>query len=195
MHSRCVWIVRGDNDVRQKAKYNLLQKMQRHFRFNMIKLFRSPGGARKVSLGFAIGFGLEMLMIPTAYLAYILLVPIVKLSRASLPASIIGNVIGKFTFLPVILLPFAKRLGNVIYPKKSLHAHLHHDAIMEVLHGNFSILKDILHGSIHLLIGMSIFGAILGVASYYVINYFYQKQLQRKTLKKGLDTPKPNIDS
>ncbi|WKB35362.1 DUF2062 domain-containing protein [Terrilactibacillus sp. S3-3] len=141
--------------MRQKAKYNLLQKMQRHFRFNMIKLFRSPGGARKVSLGFAIGFGLEMLMIPTAYLAYILLIPIVKLARASLPASIIGNVIGKFTFLPVILLPFAKELGNVIYPKKSHHVHFHHDAIMEVLHGHFSILTDILHGGIHLLIGMS----------------------------------------
>ncbi len=94
--------------IKQK-KYNLFQRIGRAFKLNFIKLLRSPGGAKKVSLGFALGFGLEMLVISTASLIYILFVPIVRLAKGSLPASIIGNVIGKLTLLPVILLPFAKK--------------------------------------------------------------------------------------
>src|SRR3954471_17905961 len=99
---------------KQQKKYNFHQRVARVFKLNFIKLFRSPGGAKKVSLGFAIGFGLEMLVISSASLIYILFVPIVRLAKGSLPASIIGNVIGKLTLLPVILLPFARKLGKLI---------------------------------------------------------------------------------
>src|SRR5438105_4224751 len=103
---------------RKAKKYNFFQHIGRVFKLNFIKLLRSPGGAKKVSMGFAIGFGLEMLVISTASLIYILFIPIVRLSKGSLPASIIGNVIGKLTFLPVILLPFAKKIGKIILPMK-----------------------------------------------------------------------------
>src|SRR6478672_4923834 len=102
----------------KQRKFNFFQRLGRAFKLNFLKLLRSPGGAKKVSLGFAIGFGLEMLVISTASLIYILFVPIVKLAKGSLPASIIGNVIGKLSFLPVILLPIAKQIGNIIFPMR-----------------------------------------------------------------------------
>src|SRR3954470_910674 len=97
-------------------KYNFFHRLGRAFKLNFIKLLRSPGGAKKVSLGFAIGFGLEMVVLSTASLIYIVFLPIVRIARGSLPAAIIGNVIGKLSFLPVILLPFAKTIGKLIYP-------------------------------------------------------------------------------
>jgi EamA domain-containing membrane protein RarD len=154
---------------RKQRKYNFFKRIGRLFRLNFIKLLRSPGGAKKVSLGFAIGFGLEMLVISTAALVYVLFIPIVKTFKASLPAAIIGNVIGKLTFLPVILLPFARKIGKMIYP-----THVNVSS-----HG----LLGIIHGGLHVLIGMSIFGVILGFASYFVVHYFYEKEKKRRLAK------------
>lgn len=39
-------------------------------KFQYYKLLRSPEGAKKVSLGFAIGFGLEMLVIYIRHRSY-----------------------------------------------------------------------------------------------------------------------------
>src|SRR3954471_16832233 len=136
-------------------KYNFFQRVGRAFKLNFLKLLRSPGGAKKVSLGFAIGFGLEMLVISTASLIYILFVPIVRLAKGSLPASIIGNVIGKLTLLPVILLPFAKSLGKFLFPMKVHFGHHGAFSFQKLIHGDFHSLISVLHGGIHTLIGMS----------------------------------------
>ena len=85
-------------------------------KFQYYKLLRSPEGAKKVSLGFAIGFGLEMLVIYTASLVYVIFYPIVRLVKGSFPAAVIGNIIGKISFLPVVLFPLAYALGKMIYP-------------------------------------------------------------------------------
>ncbi|MCZ2992177.1 DUF2062 domain-containing protein, partial [Acinetobacter baumannii] len=79
-------------------------------------MLRSPQGAKKVSLGFAIGFGLEMLVIYTSSLVYVIFYPIVRLAKGSFPAAVIGNIIGKISFLPVFLFPLAYALGKMIYP-------------------------------------------------------------------------------
>jgi uncharacterized protein (DUF2062 family) len=168
---------------KEQRQYNIFQKFQRRLKLNFLKLFRSPGGAKKVSLGFALGFGLEMFVIPTASLIYILFYPIVRIARGSLPAAIIGNVIGKLTFLPVILLPFAKKIGGFIFKNKKDNATLHHHSIMNLLHGDFAVVIDLLHGGLHILIGMAIFGVILGFISYYVVGYFYNKEKQRRMAK------------
>ncbi|KQL49510.1 group-specific protein [Brevibacillus choshinensis] len=165
-------------------KYIFFQRVIRAFRLNFIKLFRSPGGAKKVSLGFAIGFGLEMIVISTASLIYLLFYPIVRLFRGSLPAAIIGNVIGKLTFLPVLLLPVAHRLGRIIYPVKIEGARMPHHAFKALLSGNFQVLTDILYGGLHVLIGMSIIGACLGVVSYFVIYKLYEKQRELRLVKR-----------
>jgi uncharacterized protein (DUF2062 family) len=161
-------------------KYNFFQRIQRTFRFNFIKLFRSPEGARKVSMGFAIGFGLEMVVISSAALIYILFLPIVRLAKGSLPAAIIGNVIGKLTFLPVILLPFAKKIGKIIFPIKVKVGHSTNFSFQNLMHGDFRGLISVLHGGVHVLIGMTVFGIILGVISYFLVYYFYEKEKNKR---------------
>jgi uncharacterized protein (DUF2062 family) len=159
-------------------KYNFFQRLGRAFKLNFLKLLRSPGGAKKVSLGFAIGFGLEMLVISTASLIYILFVPIVRLAKGSLPASIIGNVIGKLTLLPVILLPFARKLGKLIFPMRVKIGQNQSGSFsfQNLLHGDFHSLISLIHGGFHALIGMTIFGVILSVISYFIVHYFYEKE-------------------
>ncbi|MGG1399735.1 DUF2062 domain-containing protein [Bacillus salipaludis] len=166
-------------NIRQK-KYNFFQRIGRAFRLNFLKLFRSPGGAKKVSLGFAIGFGLEMLVISSASLIYILFIPIVRLAKGSFPAAIIGNVIGKLTFLPVILLPFAKKLGKAVFPLKVQIGQSTPFSFQKLLHGDFSVIISILHGGVHVLIGMTIFGIVLGIISYFIVYYLYEKQKTKR---------------
>jgi uncharacterized protein (DUF2062 family) len=161
-------------------KYNFFQRLGRAFRYNFIKLFRSPGGAKKVSLGFSLGFGLEMLVLSTAGLIYILFIPIVRISKGSLPAAIIGNVIGKLSFLPVILLPFAKKVGKIIYPMTVKIGHNAPFSLQNLMHGDLSGLIGILHGGIHLLIGMTALGIVLGLTSYFIVHYFYEKTKENR---------------
>lgn len=170
----------------KQKKYNFFQRIARVFKLNFIKLFRSPGGAKKVSLGFALGFGLEMLVISTASLIYILFIPIVRLSKGSLPAAIIGNVIGKLSFLPVILLPLAKKIGKMILPMKVKISNGTAFSFNALMHGDFRGLVSLLHGGIHMLIGMSILGAVLGFISYFIVHFFYEKE-RMKRLKKSHD--------
>lgn len=166
-------------------EHNIFNKIYRIIKFNMIKLFRSSDGARKVSLGFAIGFGLEMLVIPTAYLMYIIFYPAVKLSRASLSSAIIGNIIGKFTFLPLLLLPFGKSLGEIIFPVELKHVHMHEHPLKDLLNGDFSVVIGLLYGGLQTLIGMAVFGVILGFIAYHLIHYFYNQGKQRRKKKKA----------
>ncbi|MGJ7919715.1 DUF2062 domain-containing protein [Neobacillus sp. LXY-4] len=166
----------------KQKKYNFFQQVRRKFKLNFIKLFRSPGGAKKVSLGFAIGFGTEMIVLSSVSLIYIFFVPLVRLAKGSLPAAIIGNVIGKITFLPVILIPFAKKIGKLLYPIKVKVGHMPF-SFSNILHGDFRGLINVLYGGIHVLIGMTIFGIILGGISYFIIHYFYEKEKTRRLTK------------
>ena len=170
---------------RGKRKYGFWRKVQRAFKLNFYKLFRSPGGAKKVALGFALGFGMEMIVLSTASLIYLLFYPIVRLFRGSLPAAIIGNVVGKLTFLPVVLLPFAHALGKLIYPFNIQDGPMKEHSLLEVFSGNFmDIAKELLHSGLYTLIGMTIFGTLLGFASYFIIYHLYEKERQRRLEKK-----------
>ena len=171
--------------MNENKKYNFFQKLGRKLKFNFIKLLRSPGGAKKVSLGFAIGFGLEMLVISTASLIYILFIPIVRLAKGSLPAAVIGNLIGKISFLPVLLLPIARIIGKMIHPGKSPLNHHHvHFSFSDLLHGNFNGLRGLLIGGIHVLMGMSVLGIILGIVSYWTVYFSYQTSSNRRAKKR-----------
>ena len=122
-------------------------------------------------------------MISTASLIYIFFVPIVRLSKGSLPAAIIGNVIGKLSFLPVILLPIAKTIGKIIYPINVKLGHNSSFSFQKLFHGDFSSVVNLLHGGIHVLIGMSLFGVILGFLSYFVVHYLYEKEKVKRLNK------------
>ncbi|CAH2715208.1 hypothetical protein BACCIP111895_02392 [Neobacillus rhizosphaerae] len=169
--------------IKQK-KYHFFQRLGRAFKLNFTKLLRSPGGAKKVSLGFALGFGLEMLVISTASLIYILFVPIVRLAKGSIPASIIGNVIGKLSLLPVILLPFARKIGKIIFPMKVRIGHNNSFSFQKLLHGDFHCLVGLLHGGVHALIGMTLFGIVLSFISYFIVYYLYEKEKTKRLIRR-----------
>ncbi|MEO2203863.1 DUF2062 domain-containing protein [Paenibacillus pabuli] len=165
----------------QKSKANRFARLTRALKLNFLKLLRAPGGAHKVSTGFAIGFGLELIVISTASLIYLVFYPIVRLSGGSLPAAIVGNVIGKLTFLPILLMPLAKQIGSWILPAHSMgQGPVHESAFMELFRGNWSALSELLLGGLDILAGMSVFGVILGLISYFVVKFFYVRALQRR---------------
>ncbi|MFS0856657.1 DUF2062 domain-containing protein [Paenibacillus taichungensis] len=165
----------------QKSKNSRFARLTRALKLNFLKLLRAPGGAHKVSTGFALGFGLELIVISTASLVYLVFYPIVRLSGGSLPAAIVGNVVGKLTFLPIILMPLAKQIGSWILPSHSMGQGLvHESAFMELFRGNWSALSELLLGGLDILAGMSVFGVILGVISYFVVKFFYVRALNRR---------------
>ncbi|MDQ0170155.1 DUF2062 domain-containing protein [Paenibacillus tundrae] len=165
----------------QKNKNTRFARLHRAMKLNFLKLLRAPGGAHKVSTGFAIGFGLELIVISTASLIYLVFYPIVRLSGGSLPAAIVGNVVGKLTFLPIILMPLAKQIGSWILPAHRMgNGIVHESAWMELFRGNWSALSELLLGGLDILAGMSIFGATLGLISYFVVKFFYVRALKRR---------------
>lgn len=165
----------------QKRKANRFARLTRALKLNFLKLLRAPGGAHKVSTGFAIGFGLELIVISTASLIYLVFYPIVRLSGGSLPAAIVGNVIGKLTFLPILLMPLAKQIGSWILPAHSMgQGPVHESTFMELFRGNWSALSELLLGGLDILAGMSVFGVILGFISYFVVKFFYVRALRRR---------------
>ncbi|CAH1211841.1 DUF2062 domain-containing protein [Paenibacillus sp. JJ-223] len=165
----------------QKRKSTRLARLGRALKLNFVKLLRAPGGAHKVSIGFALGFGLELIVISTASLIYLAFYPIVRLSGGSLPAAIVGNVIGKLTFLPILLMPLAKQIGSWILPAHGMgQGALHENAFMELFRGNWFALKELLLGGLDILAGMSVFGVLLGFVSYFVVKILYVRALRRR---------------
>ncbi|WP_427051727.1 DUF2062 domain-containing protein [Paenibacillus sp. TC-CSREp1] len=165
----------------RKRKSNRLARLTRAMKLNFLKLLRAPGGAHKVSTGFAIGFGLELIVISTASLIYLVFYPIVRLSGGSMPAAIVGNVVGKLTFLPIVLMPLAKQIGSWILPAHSMgQGPVHESAWLELFRGNWSAVSELLLGGLDILTGMSVFGLILGFISYFVVKFFYVRALHRR---------------
>lgn len=175
-----------------KKTYSFFQRMWRILKFQYYKLLRSPEGAKKVSLGFAIGFGLEMLVIYTASLVYVIFYPIVRLAKGSFPAAIIGNIIGKISFLPIFLFPFAYALGKMIYPFHVQKIHHEPFTISDLFSSHiFTMLKSLLQSEVYVLIGMTILGVVFGGISYFVVHYLYEKnrKLRLKNRKKRVREP------
>lgn len=143
-----------------------IQHLTRMMKLQYLKLLRSPGGARKVAVGFAVGFGLEMLVITTASTIYLLFYPIVRLAQASLSAAIIGNIVGKLTFLPVALLPVAPMIGKYLFPFRPHH----------MPHSVYLYIKTLL--------GMSLFAVILGVLSFFPAYYLYEVNRKHRDAKR-----------
>lgn len=133
-----------------------IQRLRRLIKFNYLKLLRSPGGAGKVSRGFAVGFGLEIILPYTLYTGYALLYPLVLLFRASLPTAIIGNLLCKVTFLPWILVPLGIKIGKYIPFSKPEH------------------MSKVIYKYLKTLIGLSTSAIITGIISYLVMYFLYE---------------------
>ncbi|MDB5084438.1 MAG: hypothetical protein JWN30_1324, partial [Bacilli bacterium] len=122
---------------------------------------------------FAIGFGMEMITPYTLYIGYLLLLPfvVIKSARPALPAAIIGNLICKVTFLPVALIPVAWKLERITFPPA--HHHLSH-------------WRDWLAHYQRIFLLLTIFGAVLGVLSYFVVYLMIVTYQKRRLAKRKL---------
>jgi uncharacterized protein (DUF2062 family) len=160
-----------DHKIVETAK-----RFVRMMKLQYIKLLRSPGGARKVATGFAIGFGMEMLVLYTASVIYLFLIPAVRITRGSLPAAIIGNLICKLTFLPVLLLPMAIKLGRVLAPFRPP-----------------GMPKSVFY-YLHTLLGMSVFAVVLGALSFFPVYYLYEARRKHREKARHLKRNKKRED-
>jgi uncharacterized protein (DUF2062 family) len=78
-------------------------------------------------------------------------------------------------------MPLAKQIGSWILPAHSMgQGPVHESAFMELFRGNWSALSELLLGGLDILAGMSVFGVILGVISYFVVKFFYVRALKRR---------------
>lgn len=155
-----------------------LRTIWRWLKFKYLLLMRAEGGASMVAMGFAIGIAIEMFTLPTLGFAFILIFPLVYLLKGNLPAALIGFVIGKLIYLPMMY-PNSK-VGAWVLPN-----HLSFD---------FSFLPDwanhLLLANLKLIVGGIIDGALLGLLCYYPIktsiNGFKAKRREKRKITRAL---------
>ena len=126
------------------------------------QLLESEGGAHQVALAFAIGFGLEMLVLSTVGVVYIFFYFIAKIFKTPLSVMVIGNVIGKLTTLPVLLLPLAVKIGDLLSTHKP----------ERVPYGVYVYLKELL--------GMTVLAVVLGILSYIAVYILYEVNRKKR---------------
>lgn len=179
--------------MREKKKTrSFFQRIWRGVKLNYYKLLRAPEGAKIVSRGFAVGFGIEMLVIHTASLIYLIFYPLVRLFNGSFPAAVIGNLIGKASFLPVILIPFAHALGKLIYPFEIKTVPYHHYTIKDFFSSNgLMMLKNLLQNEVYVIIGMTIIGIVFGIIAYFVMYYLYEKNRKLRLTRRKKQIKRP----
>jgi uncharacterized protein (DUF2062 family) len=135
-------------------------------KLNYLNLIRSKDGAHKVARGFAVGFGLEMIIPYSFYTLYVLFIPFVFLFRASMSTAIIGNVIGKFSFLPIFFIPLALKIGHLIgFPQLSF---IHHK----------------LHIYLEGIVGFTVVAILVGLISYIIVYAGYESNRKYRIKKR-----------
>lgn len=152
-----------------------IQSLKRWARYKILQLFRAKGGAAIVAKGFSIGIFIEMFTLPTLGLAALLILPLVYLFRASLPGALIGFLFGKIIYLPMAFLN--QKVGNFIVPDDFL-ATTHFSAPW--LETVFSLIR----GTLDLIVGGMIVGAVLGVIVYFPIKYLLELAQNKRTEKR-----------
>jgi hypothetical protein len=124
-------------------------------------------GAAKVARGFAVGFGLEIILPYTVYLGYLLLYPLIILFRTTLPPVLIGNMICKVTLLPLFLIPLGNKLSRYIPISKPY------------------FMPKLIFKYLKTLLGLSICAVVIGLLAYVVIFVLYEtnRKYRLKTRK------------
>lgn len=145
-------------------KYSPIKYVARKIRLHYLKLMRSPGSTRMISRGFAVGFGLEIILPFTLYIGYILLFPLVYLFRTSLTTALIGNVLCKITFLPLVLVPLGHKIGRLLPFTRP------------------EFMPNVVYRYIKTLIGLSITAVFIGLVAYFCIFYLLRNRPKRNLL-------------
>ncbi|MFC4599593.1 DUF2062 domain-containing protein [Cohnella hongkongensis] len=136
-----------------------LRSLVRWLKYKYIMLLRAKGGPSIVAMGFAIGIAVEMFTLPTLGVAFVLIFPLCLLLRGNLPAALIGFVIGKVIYIPMIY-PNSK-MGGWILPK---HLDFHLPLVPEWV-------NRLLLTNLKLIVGGIVDGVLLGLLCYFLIRY------------------------
>lgn len=136
-----------------------LHTLVRWLKYKYILLLRAKGGASIVAMGFAIGIAVEMFTLPTLGVAFVLIFPLCLLLRGNLPAALIGFVIGKVIYIPMMY-PNSK-VGGWILPK---HLSIHLPIVPEWI-------NHLLLTNLKLIVGGMVDGALLGLLCFFLIRY------------------------
>ncbi|WP_018130888.1 DUF2062 domain-containing protein [Effusibacillus pohliae] len=153
-------------------KASVIKRVGRAIKLQYLKLLRSPGGARKVATGFAIGFGIEFMVICTAMLVYIVFYPLVRAARGSMPAALIGHVIAKMTLLPIPMLGVGLWIGKHLLPFR-----------IHMPHWMPYWLAYFLNHQLKTIVGMTLISVVMGALTYPVAYYLYELNRKRRAAK------------
>ncbi|QMV43508.1 DUF2062 domain-containing protein [Cohnella cholangitidis] len=155
-----------------------LQQIPRWLKFKYMMLIRAKGGASIVAMGFAIGLAIEMFTLPTLGFAFVLIFPLCYLLKGNLPAALIGFVVGKIIYIPMMY-PNSK-VGGWILPK---HLSFHIPVVPEWF-------NHLLLTNLKLIVGGMVDGAILGMLCYFPIKYSLDTYKAKRKDKKKLNRAK-----
>jgi uncharacterized protein len=149
------------------------KKIRRWTKYKYLLLLRAKGGPSIVAKGFSIGLAIEMFTFPTGGLAFFLIFPLIYLLRGSLAGALIGFVFGKIIYIPFAFLN--KRVGAFVVPKGFKRYLIHHLP---------NWLSEIIRGSLDLIFGGMIVGAVLGIIVYFPILFLLKYHTHRRKEKR-----------
>jgi uncharacterized protein (DUF2062 family) len=165
----------GAKKVKKKQQRFDWKKIKRWTKYKYLLLLRAKGGPSKVATGFSIGLAIEMFTLPTGGLAFFLIFPLIYLFRGSLAGALIGFVFGKIIYIPFAFLN--KKVGAFVVPKPFKYYLIHHLP---------NWLSQIVRGSLDLIFGGMIVGAILGIIVYFPILFLLKYHTHRRKEKRKM---------
>lgn len=154
------------------------KKIYRKLKFEYYKLIRMKGAPSFVARGFSVGIFVEFITLPTFGLAFLLLYPLIKIFRASLPAGLIAFVIGKLV-LPVFMV-LNYNLGYAIVGKP-MNEHLAHGA-MPPWEKWLLWMKE---KGLAYFTGSAVMGFVVAIASYFLV-YAALQLYRRKKMRRSV---------
>lgn len=152
---------------------NRLQHVRRWLKYKYMMLIRAGDGASIIAMGFSIGLAIEMFTLPTLGFAFVLIFPLCYLLKGNLPAALIGFVVGKIIYIPMMY-PNAKVGGWVLPNHLSFRLPIVPDWFNQLLLTNLKLI-----------VGGMIDGAILGFLLYFPIKYSINAFITKRKIKKS----------
>ncbi|KQL43840.1 hypothetical protein AN963_20420 [Brevibacillus choshinensis] len=156
------------------------KKIYRKLKYEYYKLIRMKGAPSFVARGFSIGIFVEFITLPTFGLAFLLLFPLLKFFRASIPAGLIAFVIGKLV-LPVFMV-INYKIGYAIVGKP-LNEHLVHGGEMPPWEKWLLWMKDT---GLAYFTGSAVMGFVVAISSYFIVHaalQLYRRKKMRRSVQ------------
>ncbi|MGN7471588.1 DUF2062 domain-containing protein [Brevibacillus sp. SAFN-007a] len=159
---------------------NLFRKLKLEY----YKLLRMKGAPAFVARGFSVGIFVEFITLPTFGLAFLLLFPLVKLFRASLPAALIAFFLGKLV-LPIFMV-INYNIGYALVGKPLQHPAVQHQEAWQ------EWLVWVQKKGLAYFTGSAIMGLFVAAASYFLVYaalQLYRRKKARRTLPQSRTSP------